>query len=133
MRHFPFISADAGKTLLRIVAALIMVAHGIARLYLGTVNEFGDYLNGEGFVIGPAIAWTLTIVEVAGGLSLAAGFLVRPICAWFVLQHLFGIVMVHAPNGWFTVGAQAGGMEYSFLLLTCFICIAAMHTKRSKA
>lgn len=131
MRNFPFISAHAGKMLLRVVAGLIMVAHGIARLYLGTVNEFGEYLNGEGFMIGPVIAWILTIVEVLGGLSLAAGILVRPICAWFVLQHIFGIVMVHAPNGWFTVGAQAGGMEYSFLLLICFICIASMHTKRS--
>lgn len=132
MTSFPFISANTGKTLLRIVAGLIMTAHGVARLYLGTVNDFGTYLDGEGFIIGPVIAWTLTIAELIGGLSLAIGFLVRPVCAWFILQHIFGIILVHAPNGWFTVGAQAGGMEYSFLLIVCFISIAAMHKRTAK-
>lgn len=132
MKQFPFISANAGRIILRVVAGLIMVAHGVARSYLGTVNGFGDYLNSEGFMIGPVIAWTLTIVEIIGGLSLAAGYFVKAICAWFILQHIFGIILVHAPNGWFTVGAQAGGMEYSFLLVICFISIAAMHKKQER-
>lgn len=132
MANFPFISAHAGTLLLRIVAGLLMVAHGVARSYLGTINSFGDYLNAEGFMIGPAIAWTLTIVEIIGGLALAAGFFVKIICAWFILQHIFGIILVHAPNGWFTVGAQSGGMEYSFLLIVCFISIAATHKKRER-
>jgi putative oxidoreductase len=129
MPNFPFISAKIAIVLLRVVPGLIMTAHGIARMYLGTINEFGNYLNSEGFMIGTVIAWTLTIIEIIGGLALAAGFFVKTICAWFVLQHLFGIILVHAPNGWFTVGAQSGGMEYSFLLLVCFICIAALHKK----
>lgn len=131
MKNFPFISPRAGKIILRIVVGLIMVAHGIARLYLGTVNGFGEFLNAEGFMIGPAIAWTLTVVEVGGGLALAAGYFVKPVCTWFILQHIFGIILVHAPNGWFTVGAQSGGMEYSFLLIVCFINIAATHQRNN--
>ena len=57
--------------------ALILAAHGAMRLYNGTVGGFGEFLNSKGFMIGPGIAWFLTIFEIAGGLLMATGYFVK--------------------------------------------------------
>lgn len=109
---------------LRVVVALLLVVHGVARASLGIVDDFGVFLAGVGLPVGPALAWLLTGVEVVGGLALAAGWLVRPLCAWFGAQLLAGIVLVHLPEGWFVVGAGRNGMEYSVLLLAVLGAVA---------
>lgn len=102
-----------------------MMAHGAIRLNLGTVGGFGEFLDSKGFMIGTVLAWLITIVEIGGGLLLAVGFFVRWICLWFSLVLIMGIILVHAPNGWFVVGASSGGMEYSVLLIASFLLIAS--------
>jgi putative oxidoreductase len=133
VNRFPFISPPHTKTLLRVAIALIMVSHGTARLLLGTVNEFGELLDIKGLPAGVFIAWTVTILEILAGLILASGHLVRIICLWFILQHIIGIILIHADNGWFVAGSQTGGVEYSALLIVCLIVIAANHKKRPEA
>lgn len=63
MRSFPFISLSQSLIVFRIVVALLLAAHGAMRLNEGTVNGFGEFLNSKGFMIGPAIAWFLTILK----------------------------------------------------------------------
>lgn len=111
--------------ILRVVLGLYMVAHGATRAIVGTVDDFGGFLSAQGFPAGVALAWGITATEIVGGLSLAAGRLVRSFTAVFALEHAMGIVLVHAPRGWFTVGHQAGGAEYSVLLLLCFLLTAS--------
>ncbi len=110
-------------TLLRAGVAAIMIIHGIARAALGIVGNFGVALEQWGFPAGVALAWTLTIVEIAGGLALAAGFAVRPLAAWFILQLAAGIYLIHGRVGWFVVGAGRNGTEFSALLILCLIVI----------
>ena len=110
-------------TLLRAGTATILIIHGIARAWLGIVDDFGVVLNTWGFPAGFALAWTITIVEIVGGALLAAGFFVRPLCGWFAFQLLMGIYLIHARVGWFTVGAGRNGMEFSVLLLLCLAVI----------
>ena len=112
-----------GVTILRAAVAAIFVIHGIARARLGIVGDFGGFLTATGFPAGVAIAWLLTIVEIAGGLALAAGLAVRPLAAWFAVQILAGIALVHGPAGWFVVGAGRNGAEYSALILVCLAVI----------
>jgi hypothetical protein len=50
------------------VVGLLLAAHGCIRIYAGTVNDFGDFLNNKGFIIAHSIAWFLTIFEIAGGI-----------------------------------------------------------------
>lgn len=125
MKKFPFINASQMLIVFRIVVALLLVAHGIMRLSAGTVNGFGEFLNSKGFVIGPAIAWFLTLFEIAGGLTMAIGYFVKWIAAIFIIELAMGIILVHAQNGWFVVGHQSGGVEYSVLLIFSLLVIAS--------
>ena len=111
-------------TLLRAGTALVMIIHGVARAWLGIVDDFGVAFGAWGFPAGLALAWTITIVEIAGGALLAAGFFVLPLCAWFAFQLLMGIYLIHGRIGWFVVGAGRNGMEFSALLLLCLLVIA---------
>ena len=52
MRSFPFIERRQAVVLLRVAVSLFMMAHGLMRLYLGTVGGFGEFLNSKGFMIG---------------------------------------------------------------------------------
>jgi putative oxidoreductase len=130
MKNFPFISEITAFKLLRMVTGALLAAHGFIRMYAGTVNGFGDFLNSKGFLIGVPIAWFLTIFEIAGGLLMATGFLTKWIAAIFIIELLMGIILVHAPNGWFVVGYQSGGVEYSVLLILVLLLIAARGNKR---
>ena len=125
MSRFPFLTTSQWLTILRVVLGLYMVAHGAMRVYAGTVDEFGGFLASKGFPAGVALAWSLTGFELLGGATLAIGRVVRPVAAAFALEHAFGILLVHAPRGWFTVGHQVGGAEYSVLLLLCFLLTAS--------
>ena len=125
MSKFPFITSAQSLVILRVSLALMLAAHGAMRLSAGTVDDFGGFLNSKGFVFGPAIAWFLTLFEMAGGLLMAAGYFVRWIAAIFIIEHCFGIVLVHVPNGWFVVGHQSGGVEYSVLIIIALLVIAA--------
>lgn len=111
-------------TILRAGTAILLIIHGVARASLGIVDDFGVGLNQWGFPAGFALAWALTIVEIVGGASLAAGYFVRPLTLWFGVQLAMGVYLIHARAGWFVVGAGRNGMEFSVLLILCLVVIA---------
>ncbi|HEY5917507.1 MAG TPA: DoxX family protein [Chryseolinea sp.] len=127
MKTFPFITSKQSIILLRIAVALFLMAHGLIRIYLGTVGGFGEFLNSKGFLIGVPLAWGITGFEIIGGAAMALGFYVRWIAAVFMIQLIMGIFLVHLEKGWFVVGASQGGVEYSALLLVCLMVISAHH------
>jgi putative oxidoreductase len=129
MKTFPYMSAAQSQVLLRITVSLFLLAHGVARTYLGTIGGFGEFLNSRGFVIGGVLAWAITIFEIVGGTAMALNYFVKWIAAVFIIELATGIVLVHAPQGWFVVGATLGGMEYSVLLIVCLLVIASHHKK----
>ena len=113
-----------GITLLRVAVASVFIVHGLARTILGTVGGFGEYLSGRGLPAGTALAWLLTVVEIVGGVALAAGLAVRPLALWFAVQIAVGIAMIHAKAGWFVVGHGRNGAEYSVLIIACLAAVA---------
>ncbi len=114
---------NLSHNLIRFAAAGNMIIHGVTRLVLNTSNGFGDYLESEGFPMGRVIAWSITIFEIVGGSFLLANKFSRVISMIFVFQLTMGIWLVHRPEGWFVVGAGRNGMEYSVLLIVCFVSI----------
>lgn len=122
-----------GILLLRATVALLLIIHGVARIWLGIVDDFGGFLAANHLPLGEALAWLLTLVEVAGGALLALGYVVVPLCGWFALQLVAGIILVHFPEGWFVVGAGRNGMEYSVLLIVALAVIALWHLRPREA
>lgn len=110
---------------LRITVALLLLIHGVARVALGIVDDFGGFLDLVGLPLGTALAWGITVFEIAGGAALALGRWVRPIALVFAVQLGMGIVLVHGPEGWFVVGAGRNGVEYSVLLIAVLLAVAA--------
>jgi putative oxidoreductase len=106
---------------LRVVVAILLFIHGSYRLVSGGVAGFGGFLAGVGLPLGPAIAWAITIGEIVGTVALAAGVFARPLALWFAAELTMGIVLVHAPEGWFVVGGGRNGVEYSVLLIAVLL------------
>ncbi len=105
--------------LIRIAAGGNLLIHGLTRVSNGTVSDFDAYLTSLGFP--PYIAWVITSFEIIASVIFIAGKWVAPIAVLFSLELIMGIILVHFPEGWFVVGAGRNGMEYSVLLLICFI------------
>src|SRR5690606_30028876 len=115
---------------LRLTLAGLLAAHGWARLLAGAVVPFGDFLDSAGIPFGHAIAWGITLLEIAGTVSLAFGQLVVPLTLLYSAIYATGIVLVHAPAGWFVVGLGRNGSEYSVLLIMTLLCVGARQVQR---
>ena len=48
----------------------------------------------------------------------------RPFALLFIAIYTMGIVLIHAVEGWFVVGAGRNGMEYSLLLIGSLALVA---------
>jgi putative oxidoreductase len=113
----PALAVRRAALVLRLALASILLIHGIARIRSGGVAPFGGFLASRGFPAGAALAWGITLFELAAGLALVANRFVRPVCLVYALQIATGIALVHASEGWFVVGLGRNGMEYSVLIL----------------
>jgi len=120
-------------TVLRLTLAGLLAAHGWARLLGNGIEPFGAWLNDQGFMIGHAIAWSVTIYEIAGTALLAAKWHVFPLAVGFSLIYLAGLFLVHLPSGWFVVGLGRNGMEYGVLLIVALLCVGLHHRRRPSA
>jgi putative oxidoreductase len=118
-----------GWTVMRIVLAGLIAAHGWVRWLDGGVAPFGDWLNAQGLPFGFGIACAITAVEILGTLLFALGRLVVPLSAVYSSIYVVGIAMVHAPAGWFVVGKGRNGAEYSVLLIVCLLLVGLQHWK----
>lgn len=125
MKNFPFLSLAHSIVLLRISVALIFIIHAVVRIYNGTIERFGEFLNTKGLVFGQAMVWGITVFEIAGGIALAAGYFTRWLSAGFIVMLVIGIILIHASLGWFVGEHGSGGSEYSFILIVALIVIAA--------
>lgn len=94
------------------------------------MTPFGQWLDSQQIPFGLAVAWAITLVEVVGTPVLAWGRYVTPLCLVYASIYAVGIVLVHAPAGWFVVGLGRNGMEYSVLLIACLLSLAYWHLDR---
>lgn len=111
----------------RLLISGLIAVHGWARWLHDAVIPFGAWLDGLGWPFGVAIAIGITAVEILGTPLLAAGILTFYWCLLYAGIYLMGIILVHAPVGWFVVGLGRNGMEYSVLLIVCLLGLAYQH------
>lgn len=119
--------SELGWTVLRLCLALIIAAHGWARLLAGAVLPFGGWLEGLGLPFGLAIAAAITAIEILGSVLLASRRWVLPLTLVYSLIYAVGIVLVHAPQGWFVVGLGRNGAEFSVLLIVSLLWVGLQH------
>ncbi len=119
----PSFSLAKALLLLRLYLGITFILHGAARLYYMSLNDFGAFLNSQGFVIGVFLAWLITMGEIIGGLLLMLGYKIRYVLIFNFIVILGGIVLVHLKNGFFVVGHGQNGVEYSLLILMVIVVL----------
>jgi putative oxidoreductase len=112
---------------IRVAVAVLIFIHGATRASIGGVEPFGEWLGSQGFPFGLQQAWAVTIYELTSPLLILARRFVTIACLGHIFILSVGLVLVHAPNGWFVVGAGRNGVEYSVLLIAALIAIAWTH------
>jgi putative oxidoreductase len=103
-------AVDAALLVVRVVAGVIMAAHGAQKLF-GAFDGPGLAATVE--KMGP-LGYLVTIGEFFGGLGLVVGFLSRFSAAANIVIMIGAIAMVHGKNGFFL---SAGGFEYNLALI----------------
>jgi len=126
MKATSFPSATTCLKIFRMVIPIFLIIHGITRIKHGTVGDFGNFLNSQGFYIGFYLAWGITLFEIIGSILIMANYFTFWISIIFILELSTGIVLVHAGNGWFVVGGGTNGVEYSVLLILCYLLLATI-------
>ena len=113
---------ELGLTILRVVLGVIFVAHGVPKL-TGGMEGTVAYFGALGIPAPLVVAWLIALLETLGGLALLLGFLVTPVSLLLALHMLTGIVLVHAPNGFYVIGAGQGGVEFNLLLVASLLAM----------
>jgi putative oxidoreductase len=114
---------------IRIASASILIIHPIGGLRdPAGLNDLGLYFSSIGFPFGVPLVWGSMFLQIASSLALIARRFVIPACLGHILVLGTGVWLFHAPH-WFVIGPDnvvgpgKEGMEYSTLLITCFVSI----------
>jgi putative oxidoreductase len=116
---------------LRIALAAVFFMHGIPSIFTGAVNNFGNHvLNHAGFApIGVPLAWAIKLSHVACAILLILNRYIR-LAAYLTIPILVaGIIMIHAAEGWYVVGAGRNGVEFNVLLISALAYLAIINKK----
>ena len=116
---------------LRITLAAVFFMHGIPSIFTGAVNNFGNlYLNEVGFApIGLPLAWMIKLSHVACAVLLILNRYIRVAALITIPILVAGIIMIHAAEGWFVVGAGRNGVEFNVLLISVLVYLAIINKK----
>ena len=116
---------------LRITLAAVFFIHGIPSIFTGAVNNFGNlYLNEVGFApIGLPLAWMIKLSHVACAVLLILNRYIRVAALITIPILVAGIIMIHAAEGWFVVGAGRNGVEFNVLLIGVLVYLSIINKK----
>lgn len=105
---------DTGRLLLRLALGAMWLSHGLVLKGLTYgIDGFAGFLASTG--LPAALAWPITLAEIAGGALILIGWHGRWVSA-ALLPILLGATWIHSGNGWvFT--ATNGGWEYPVFLV----------------
>lgn len=133
MKAFPFISQAHALLLLRVVTALLFMAHAVMRIVNGTIPNFAKYMESVGLPQPTAVVWAITLCELIAGTLIIAGYYVRWASTSLFIIAATGIVLIHRHFGWFVGEHGTGGSEYSIALMIMLIVVAATDREKMPA
>lgn len=129
-RGYPWWPLVDALRLLRIVTALLFMAHASMRFVNGTIPQFGAFMESQGFPNGQAWVLAITVYELGAGSLLIVNRGVRWAATGLAAIVAVGIWLIHRHNGWFVGEHGVGGSEYSVALLAMLLVVAANDATR---
>ena len=133
LRNFPWWPLPDALRLLRIVTALLFMAHASMRIVNDSIPQFGTFMESQGFLHGQAWVWAITCCELTAGILLIINRGVRWAASALAGIVAVGIWLIHRHNGWFVGEHGTGGSEYSVALLAMLLVIAAQDASSRQA
>ena len=131
LRGYPWWPLADALRLLRIVTALLFMAHASMRFVLGTIAQFGVFMEAQGFAHGQAWVLAISVYELGAGSLLLLDRGVRWAASGLAVIVAVGIWLIHHHNGWFVGEHGVGGSEYSVALLAMLLVVAAHDASRT--
>ena len=122
-------SVDVALLLLRLLLAVVFVAHGGQKLlgWFGGPGVKGFVESMSSLGMPAVVAYLVIIGEFFGGLGLAVGLLTRLAAAGVFIQMVGAVLMIHWKTGffmnWESVGGKAEGFEYSLTLAVVSLAV----------
>ena len=117
-----------GLDIIRISAALILATHPVHGVFdPAGLREFGHEMGRHGFPFGVFLVWTAMFTQILSSLALMLRRWVVPAVVGHLLVLGPGVWIAHWPDWFVAWPKHDGGMEYSFLLIACFVAVALAH------
>ena len=133
LNGYPWIRPETSLHLMRVLTAVLFMAHAAVRIINGTIPRFAEFMEIQGFPHGAAWVWAITLYELTAGTLLILNVGVRWAASGLALIAAVGILLIHWKNGWFVGEHGVGGSEYSIALLAMLLVIAAHDARRQSA
>lgn len=115
-----------GLLLLRVVLAIVFIAHGAQKLFGiwggGGISGTAGFFDSLGIPLPGVMAVASGILEFFGGILLALGLLTRPVALLLAIEMLVATATVHWPQGFF-VSTDAFGIEFTMVLMVAALTL----------
>lgn len=105
---------------LRVVAGLTMAAHGYQKVFLYGFSGVSASFAGMGIPMASVMGPLVAVLELAGGILVAVGFLTRPLALLIAIDMFVASTFVHLKDGFFA----PKGAELTLLLMSAFLAVA---------
>jgi putative oxidoreductase len=110
---------------LRVVAGLVMAAHGYSKLAAGP-STFAEMLQGLGVPAPGFMAWVVTLVELVGGILLILGLITRIAGLLIAIDLAVAALLVKVDVGLIAGPGEGAGAELELTLLAATLALALM-------
>ena len=115
--------AEFAPLVVRIIAGIIMAAHGFQKLQAGPGN-FGGFLAQLGVPLPTLMGYVVTLVELGGGILLIIGLFSRLAALLLTIDLVVAILLVKVNVGFLSPqGGGGAGAELDLALIAGFLVI----------
>ncbi len=114
--------AEFAPLVVRVIAGIIMTAHGLQKLQAGPAN-FGGFLAQLGVPLPTLMGYVVTLVELLGGILLIVGLFSRLTALLLTIDLVVAIVLVKVNVGLIAAPQQGAGAELDLALIAGFLVI----------
>jgi putative oxidoreductase len=106
--------------ILRLITGLTLAAHGWQKVFSYGMSTIAGNFSQMGIPLASVTGPFISLLELIGGITMAAGLLTRPVAALLAIDMLVASLLVHRPNGFFA----PTGMELTLLLASACAALA---------